>query len=142
LHYSPEAFVRWLVIILGSGVATTIIDGGGFARVVTISSASALVTLSRLTIQNGSAKSGGGIYNSGTLWLINSTVSGNIAWFPCPHLPIPCLAHGGTVSGGGIYNSGTLTINNSTIGNNQAVFGLCNAPHLRLSRIALSLTAL
>jgi uncharacterized repeat protein (TIGR01451 family) len=47
---------------------------------------------------------GGGIFNGGTLYLTDSTVSGNVA----------------DSSGGGIYNSGTLTINNSSISGNTA----------------------
>jgi hypothetical protein len=49
---------------------------------------------------------GGGIYNSGTLTLTSSTLSGNRAG-----------------SGGGISNSGTLTITNSTLSSNSAVSG-------------------
>ena len=49
---------------------------------------------------------GGGILNGGTLWVTNSTISGNHA----------------DSDGGGIYNSGTLTVTNSTISGNQAVF--------------------
>jgi hypothetical protein len=39
--------------ILGSGTNTTIIDGGGTNRVVTISSANAHVSLANVTIRNG-----------------------------------------------------------------------------------------
>ena len=50
---------------------------------------------------------GGGIINSGTLTLTNSTVSGN-------------STIGG---GGGIINSGTLTLTNSTVSGNRGAFG-------------------
>lgn len=46
---------------------------------------------------------GGGIFNSGSLTLVNSTVSGNFA-----------------SSGGGIANGGTLTLTNSTVSGNGA----------------------
>ena len=50
---------------------------------------------------------GGGIFNTGTLTINNSTISGNTAAALMP-------------TGGGIYNGGTLTINNSTISGNSA----------------------
>ena len=46
---------------------------------------------------------GGGIYNTGTLEVSNSTISGNSA-----------------ASGGGIYNQGTLEVSNSTLSSNSA----------------------
>ncbi len=53
---------------------------------------------------------GGGIYNSGTLTIVNSTVSGN-------------TTIGISGGGGGIVNSGTLTIVNSTVSGNTATQG-------------------
>jgi hypothetical protein len=105
--------------ILGARSSTTIIDGGG-ARVVTISNTAAHVTLSKLTIRNGRATSGGGISNSGTLTLTNSTVSGNWAPIPCIRFFRFCELTAGTASGGGIYNSGALIISNSIISGNHA----------------------
>ena len=74
-------------------------------RIFDIASASISVTLSGLTIANGSAGGGlygGGILNYGTLALANSTLSGNSA-----------------LVGGGIYNSnGTLTVANTTLSGN------------------------
>jgi hypothetical protein len=64
----------------------------------------ATVNISGLTMRNGERAQGGGIYKTGTLTLINSTVSGNAA-----------------SQGGGIYNgSGTLTLTNSTVSGNSA----------------------
>jgi len=105
--------------ILGAGASTTIIDGGGVRTVVTIPNSTAHVTLSKLTIRNGKATSGGGINNSGTLILTNSTVSGNWAPIPCMQLFMVCLFRG-TALGGGIYNSGVLTVSNSIISGNHA----------------------
>src|SRR5215469_9019076 len=96
--------------ITGAGVTTTIIDGGGVNSVVTVSSANAHVSLSKLTIRNGSAKCGGGILNIGTLAIIGSTISGNRASSTAVN----------TGGGGGICNTGRLTIYNSTISGNQA----------------------
>ena len=101
--------------VIGASAVTTIIDGRRLSTVVTISSTSAHVILSSLTIQNGLltaiAAFGGGIHNSGTLTINNSTLSANSA-----------VGTAGVVGalGGGIYNSGTLTINNSTLSGNTA----------------------
>ncbi|MEB3337084.1 MAG: filamentous hemagglutinin N-terminal domain-containing protein, partial [Leptolyngbyaceae bacterium] len=92
----------------GAGASSTILDGNKSSQVVTVDAAKT-VTLAGLTIANGTATTGGGIFNSGTLTLNNSTVSGN-------------SVSGGTTSygGGGIYNRGTLTLNNSTVSGNSA----------------------
>jgi len=99
--------------VIGSGASTTIIDGGRFKRVFTISTG-VTVTLMRVTIQNGSTQqSGGGIYNSGQHTISTSTISGNTAFLgSCSH---SCVS-----SGGGIYNTGVLTISTSTISGNTA----------------------
>src|SRR5262249_1701893 len=59
---------------------------------------------------NGGGNRGGGIWNSGTATVSNSTLSGNIA--NCDDF-----------SGGGIENSGTLMVSNSTLFGNFAIFG-------------------
>ena len=103
--YTENLTIGLSLRLVGSGASTTILDGGGVNTVVTISNASAHVSLSKLTIQNGVASGyGGGIYNPGTLTINNSTLSGNGAFY----------------GGGGIYNPGTLTISNSTISGNSA----------------------
>jgi hypothetical protein len=72
------------------------------------------VTVSDLTITAGNGGSAGGILNSGTLALTNSTVSGNSATpgtFP-------------DFGGGGIFNQGgSLTLTNSTVRANSASVG-------------------
>ena len=57
---------------------------------------------------------GGGIYNSGTLTISNSTISNNVTGDGGDG----ATGGGNGGNGGGIYNSGTLTISNSTISNN------------------------
>ena len=52
-------------------------------------------------------RGGGGIYNEGTLTVLNSTISGNTS----------------RVAGGGIFNFGTLTVDASTVRGNQAPYG-------------------
>jgi parallel beta-helix repeat protein len=87
--------------IAAPGGATMTANGGSVLIILTGSS----VTLIGLTIQGGTAAFGGGIANSGTLNLENSTVSGNTATF----------------TGGGIYNRlGTVTLDNSTVSGNTA----------------------
>ena len=68
---------------------------------------SGTVAISGLTVSNGNV--GGGIFNSGTLTLTNSTVSGNKS----------------SAFGGGVFNqnSGTLTLTNSTVSGNTASSG-------------------
>src|SRR5215472_14055665 len=105
--YKENLSISKSLNIIGFGASTTIIDGGGMKTVVTVSNANAHVGLSNLTIRNGSAKSGGGIYNIGTLAISNSTITANRA--------------GALGGGGGIYNVGGLTIYNSTISGNQGI---------------------
>jgi len=109
--YRENLTIALSLTIIGAGAPTTIIDGGGLNTVVTISSTSAHVSLSKVTIQNGNtaAHAGGGIDNIGTMTVNKSAITGNTTCF-----------------GGGIYNGGTLTINNSTIsGNSVHQLGLC-----------------
>ena len=144
--YTENLNVAFSLRIIGAAARTTIIDGGKSATVVTISSTSAQVSLSQLTIRNGHGKAhgGGGIYNLGTLTITNSTLSGNTSddsavaigglgggIYNAGKLTIIASAvSGNSVSrfrlgaspyGGGIYNVGTLTVTNSTLSGNQAV---------------------
>jgi hypothetical protein len=144
--YSENLTIGTSLTLVGSSAATTIIDGGRRGTVVVISNATAHVTLSQFTIQNGHARYGGGITNTGTLRIISSIVSNNQASPPSSCI-LGCNAFGGGiwntgtltisnstirgnttstsgfrtgVTGGGVFNSGTLTINNSTISGNSA----------------------
>ena len=91
--------------------------------------------LNNLTITNGNNNGGGGIFNTGTLTVTNSTVSGNTANVNGYGGGIDNL--GGTLTitnsivsgntakgdGGGIYTtSGTLTVTNSTVSGNTSSF--------------------
>ena len=112
--YTENLTVGFSLRIVGSGANTTIIDGGGNGRVVTIPNTSTHVTLSKLTIRNGAFGGnfafGAGILNLGTLMINRSTISGNGA-------AVIAFARGG-----GILNGGTLTINNSTVSGNGVEF--------------------
>jgi len=87
-----------------SGTKTATLSGGGQSNVLAIDGG-VTVTLNTLIITNGTAPSGGGILNAGTLTLNGSTVTGNTAF-------------GSDIGGGGIYNVGTLTLNRSTVTGN------------------------
>ena len=129
---SGELQVDKSLYIKGLGQDALTVDGGGTGRVFEITAPGSIVTIAGLTISGGSLSDlyGAGIENTGTLTLINSTVSDNVT-----------LSGGGgidnrgtltlnssTVSdndggwiGGGIYNHGTLTLINSTVNDNKAV---------------------
>jgi len=92
--------------ITGTDVVT--IDGNNTNRVFDISNTAA-VTITNVIITNGSASTGAGIRNQGTLVLNDSTVTNNNT-----------TNTGGSDDGGGIFNSGTLTVSGSTISNNSA----------------------
>jgi hypothetical protein len=87
-----------------NGAGATV-NGGGIDRVfdIRLHKPSHRVTLTALTIRNGHSKGGGGIYNSGILYLESVAVTRN---------------HG--TEGGGIFNRGYLVIENSNINGNTA----------------------
>ncbi len=97
--------------INGAGALSTTIDGNALDRVFHVNPGQAAgveVSISGVTIQNGSSAQGGGIYNdaAGSLTLTTSQVSGNRA----------------NEDGGGIYNFtsvSVLTLTNSTLFNNS-----------------------
>jgi hypothetical protein len=146
------------LVLKGASTGNTIVDAQQQGRVFVIPSG-VNVTLSHLTITGGKAPNGangsngnsgaphgspgspggdgGGVSNSGTLTLINSTLSNNQAGnggtggegystceFPfCPFYRGNGGLGGAGGSGGGLANSGTLNLINSTISNNQAGSG-------------------
>lgn len=92
-------------VSIESASTNTVIDGGGADTVVRVRYGAQL-TLTGLTIQNGSSYSGG-ILNVGSLTLINSRIANNLS-----------------VQGGGIYNYyGTVSLIDSTVENNSASYG-------------------
>ena len=97
--------------IQGFGADVLAVDADGRSRVVHIS-VDTEVDLTGLTITGGLVTGdGGGICNSGTLTLTNTTVSGN-------------SATGRSAEGGGIKNyDGTLTLTDSTVSGNRATGG-------------------
>jgi hypothetical protein len=95
-----------LTIINGTGTNNLSISGNKQVRDFQIE-AGANVTISNLTITQGSSSVGGGIFNNGTLTLNNDIISNN---------SVGSIRLGG----GGIFNAGTLTLNGDTISNNSA----------------------
>jgi len=91
--------------IQGQSRAGTIINGTNTSVIFSINPG-ITVTLSNLTLTNGSHYHGGAIYNQGNLYLDNCNV-----------------ANSTSVYGGGIYNSGTLTVVDSTITGNTLHYG-------------------
>jgi hypothetical protein len=67
----------------------------------------------RIEFASNGPGQGGGLYNSGTLTISDSTLSGNST--------TTSLDGTSAGSGGGIYNSGTLTASNSTLSGNSAI---------------------
>ena len=120
--YTEHLTISISLKILGSGAKTTILDGGSAGRVVTISSATAHVTLSGVTITNGNLAlgAGAGIGNGGVLTLLRSAVSGNrVKLTGCQNC---------AVMGGGIFNGtgASLTIGNSTVSDNHVSLSGCS----------------
>jgi hypothetical protein len=131
--YRENLSINISLKLIGSAATSTIIDGGGVARVISILNSKAIVGLSKVTIQNGVFSSGGGILNWGTLVVTNSTISRNSA------------ASESSAAGGGIYNyHGTLTIANSTLSGNSGysnfMYGgaICNSGTLTITNSTLS----
>jgi hypothetical protein len=112
--------------IKGAGAASTIIDGGGIDRVLEVHDGGVTAQIDGVTVRNGNSPSnGGGILNSGTLTLNNSSI----------------LANSAMGSGGGILNSWILTLNNNSILANSAKEhggGIANWKTLTLNRSTVS----
>lgn len=88
-----------------TGVGQAVLDGNQAGSTVTVGGG-ARVRLDRLILTHGSAASGGGVNNQGTLTLSGSVVRDNTA---------PSGA------GGGIHNQGTLTVIGSTVADNYSL---------------------
>lgn len=131
-----ELLLNKNLTIAGPGAGALSVSGNNHSRVFEVASGTE-VSLSGLTISNGLAAGGdgGGIYNSGTLTVSGSTLSGNSANY---------LKKGNAIiggDGGGIYDSGTLAVNgNSTLSYNTASNrggGIVNFGMLTVSNSAL-----
>ena len=111
--------------ITGPAAGVTV-SGGGISGVFQVDSG-VIATVAGLTIADGLFILGAGIDNLGTLTVINSTLSGNVA-------------PGSGADGGGIYNHGTLTVTYSTFSANSAEYGggIANAGMMTITNSTLS----
>ena len=101
---ATEIVIDKNIIIAGPATSPLTVSGGGVTRVFTINLVNT-VTLSDMTIANGSAASSGAIQNNGDLTIENCTISGNSAT---------------SGDGGAMRNDGTMKITNSTLSGNTA----------------------
>lgn len=92
--------------IKGTGPSTTVIDAAKLDRVFHMPVTGSTVHLIDVTLQNGAAHNGGGVYARGSLSVSSSMIRNNTA----------------TSHGGGLYGdeSSTLTLINSTVSGNNA----------------------
>jgi hypothetical protein len=98
------------LIIAGPGADVLTVSGNHASRVFNIRN-TFTVTISGMTIADGSAGVGGGINNDGALTVANCTFCGNTAH--------STVANG---AGGGIANGATLTVTDSALSGNAADF--------------------
>jgi CSLREA domain-containing protein len=121
------------VTIAGSANSAAItVSGNNSVRVLTVNSDN-ILNLESMTIANGRCTDclGGGIHNSGTLNILNSTLTGNTA----------PLGGDGSGGGAGIYNLGAVNLANSTISGNNATQnggGILNSGVLAISNSTFS----
>ena len=119
-------------ITITAPAAGVTVSGGGLNRVFQVD-AGATASLAGMTLTDGSAVFGGGLYNSGTVTLADCTISGNTAYQSGGGL----FSSGGSTTlthclvstnaagqfGGGVDNNGTTTLFGCTISGNTATFG-------------------
>jgi hypothetical protein len=119
--------IQHSLMISGPGASSLAISGNGASRVFMVDSG-ATVSISGLTIEDGSSFSGtnvgGGIYTFGTLSVTNCTFSNNSAvgggglgTEPGSTVTVTnCTFSGNSADyGGGIINYATMTVTNSTV---------------------------
>jgi len=103
-EYVENVSLNKAVNLEGAGAGTTIINGNASGTSVFVNDNGIPVTISHLTIRNGSASYGGGLGNISELILDDVIIEDNHA----------------SNQGGGIYNEGDLTILNSIVRNNTS----------------------
>ena len=97
------------ITINGAGTSSTVVSGNGVAQVFVFSLNGLNVAMNDLTIANGVASSGAGVFvtSSSTLSLLRVLVTNNNASL-------------GIKQGGGLHVLGTLNLTDSTVSNNSA----------------------
>ena len=120
--------------VIDGPTAGVTVSGGGPSSNFSVFTVNSGVTasISGLTISNGNADFGGGVYNSGSLTLTNDTLSGNSAQygggvFTCGTAALTNDTISGNSAqdfGGGVFNDfGTATLTNDTLSGNSAQYG-------------------
>ncbi len=151
-HNEANITVDRDLTIQGQGATNTAVDGTGISGSVFTISAGVTATIQDVTIRNGSAFLGGGIYNNGTVTISNGTLSGNSAGYGGGGIlngggatatisNSTLSSNSAAVVAGGILNEGTLTISNSTLSSNSAAAGaggILNGGTLTISNSTLS----
>jgi hypothetical protein len=125
---SGELAIGTSVDIEGPGANRLSISGGGASRVFDVTTSGLNVTISGLTIKDGSAPQGGGIIDQGgTLTLSNDVVADNQAHGVNPG--DPGIGGGVFVTLDALGNFGTMTVQNSELRSNvaQGAAGLDNS---------------
>ncbi|MCE7698619.1 MAG: hypothetical protein K8E24_007210, partial [Methanobacterium paludis] len=95
------------MIIIGESQQNTIINGQQSGNSIFTIEQGVIVTITNLTLENGTSNVGGAIVNHGNLTVTDSTFNNNTA----------------TELGGAIANDGNLTVTCSTLNNNTAQAG-------------------
>ena len=85
------------LVISGVGSHVVVSNNSGEGGADFFVSSSAIATIDSLTIANGSGDFGGGVFNNGSLFLNNCTLTGN-------------QALSGLGNGGGLFNDDTATV--------------------------------
>lgn len=122
----PGSFsITHSVTISGPGASNLAVSGNNTGRVFLIGSSGLTVTLSGLTIKDGSVpgSTGGGISNAGILTLTDSVVLSNTASqgggiFNSGSMSVtstPVMSNTAGTSGAGIHNAGTMTVTNTMV---------------------------
>ncbi|HKP13891.1 MAG TPA: hypothetical protein VJZ91_17345, partial [Blastocatellia bacterium] len=122
---SGELLITDDLTIIGPGIFSIIVSGNHASQVFNV--AGVTVDISGLTISDGSASTGGGVFNGGTLTLTNVLLSDNSAGVAGGVLNAlgsqmtitNCTLSGNSSeAGGGILNNGMLTLTQSTLSDN------------------------
>ncbi|MET7616113.1 hypothetical protein [Streptomyces sp. NPDC005408] len=135
--------------LVGFGGAT--LNGNAAGTTLTVSGNTATrVQVNNLSIANGSASDGGGLFNGGATVTLNSVTvrnstasnyGGGIASTGVLTLNNSTVRDNTAAAGGGILNNGTMTTNRSTLRTNtasQGAGGLLNAGISRLNYSAVT----
>lgn len=137
--------------IVGAGAEKVVLDGSGLDRLIHIGPF-ITVTISGLTLRNGSSDVGGGLRNVGRLTLTDVIVRGNTATDAGGGVALATNAysvlHTTTIDhnytpndGGGLSNNGDLWMYSSLVSSNQASReggGLYNAGYLTATNSTIS----